>query len=303
MLINQGTAARLDDATSWNGLYEQAADKQNDLVSEVRTAVDYGMDDPEDSVEMACTAAETAGAVVQALESPWALYTPQDAATVASALFVQLQHSADALQELRRSVGRIVERGDADLVAPAGAGKPANLSDALETLQSLADTIHALVARHASTTVRALDAAPSLAPVPADAHQTVVAVAALLAEQHEGEVTLNTRHEEGDYDPETDGGFGCGCDVTILEADEEYNFHRGDSEWSVTRESDGLELPDGSIVFDTRETLSTSLKTAHPQQLTDDVLHVIATDRQVAADAADGLWAERARSARQCPNG
>lgn len=303
MLINQGSAARLDDATPWNGLYERAAEKQNDLVSEVRTAVEYGMDDPVDSVEMACTAAETAGAVVQALSSPWALYTPQDAATVASALFVQLQHSADALLELRRAVGRIVERGEADLVTPAGGGKPANLGDALETLQSLSDTIHGLVARHASTTVRALDAAPSSAPVPADAHQTVVAVAALLTEQHEGDVTLNTYHEEGDYDPETDGGFGCGCDVTILGNDEEYNFHRGDSEWSVTRDSDGQELADGSTIFDTRETLSTSLKTAHPQQLADDVLYVIATDRQTAADAADGLWAERARATRQHPNG
>ncbi|WP_405816749.1 hypothetical protein [Streptomyces sp. NBC_00040] len=303
MLINQGSAARLDDATPWNDLYGQAAEKQNDLVSEVRTAVDYGMHDPVDSIEMACTAAETAGAVVQALESPWALYTPQDAATVASALFVQLQHSADALLELRRSVGRIVERGEADLVAPAGAGQPANLADALKTLQSLSDTIHGLVARHASTTVRALDAALGSAPVPADAHQAVVAVAALLAEQHEGEVTLNTRHEDGDYDPQSDDGFGCGCDVTVLDAEEVYNFHRGDSEWSVTRDSDGRELPDGSTVFDTRETLSTSLKTAHPRQLTDDVLYVIATDRQTAADATDGLWAERARGTRRHPEG
>ncbi|MFI8392803.1 hypothetical protein [Streptomyces sp. NPDC085540] len=297
MLINQGSAARLDDATPWNGLYERAAEQQNDLVSEVRTAVDYGMHDPVDSVEMACTAAETAGAVVRALESPWALYTPQDAATVASALFVQLQHSADALLELRRSVGRIVGRGEADLVAPAAAGQPANLADALKALHSLSDTIHGLVARHASTTVRALDSAPGSAPVPADTHQTVVAVAALLAEQHEGEVTLNTCHAEGDYDPQTDDGFGCGCDVTVLDSDEVYNFHRGDSEWSLTRDSDGRELTDGTTGFDTRETLSTSLRTAHPQQLTDDVLHVITTDRKTAVEAADGRWAERARAA------
>ncbi|MFE3142849.1 hypothetical protein [Streptomyces scopuliridis] len=179
-------AVGLDDNTPWSDLYERAADEQNDLVSEVRTAVEYGMSDPEDSVEIACASAETAEACVRALSSPWSPYTPQDAATVASALFVQLQQNADALQELRQAVGRIAERGEVGLPAPAGAGQPANLSDALETLSAVSDTIHGLVARHASTTVRALHAAPSSAPVPPDAHQTVVTVAALLAEQHEG---------------------------------------------------------------------------------------------------------------------
>ncbi|MFB7552574.1 hypothetical protein [Streptomyces sp. NPDC056154] len=289
MLINQAPVASLNDNTPWNDLYEQAADKHNDLVSEVRTAVEYGMHDPQDSVEIACAAAETADACVQALSDPWSLYTPQDAATVASALFAQLQHHADALQELGRAVGRIVERGEAELPAPAGAGQPANLSDALETLRSMSDTVHGLIARHASTTVRALHAAPGSAPVPADAHETVVAVAALLAEQHEGAVTLNTRHVDGAYDPESDGGFGCGCDVTIVGGGEEYDFHRGDSEWSISRESDGRELSDGSTVFDTWETLSTTLKTAHPQQLVDDVLRVIAADREDPQDVAGGL--------------
>ncbi|WP_405720309.1 hypothetical protein [Streptomyces sp. NBC_00046] len=279
MLINQASTADLDDNTPWDALYEQAADECNDLVSEVRTAVEFGMNDPEDSVEMACAAAETAGASAQALSSPWSLYTPQEAATVASALFVQLQYSADALQELSRGVGRIVERGEAELPALAGPGQPANLSDALETLRSVSGTIHGLVARHASTTVRALHTSPGSAPVPADAHRTVVAVASLLAGQHDGAVTLNTRHEDGDYDPESDEGFGCGCDVTIVGDDEAYNFHRGDSEWSIIRDSDGRTLPDGSTLYDTHETLSTTLKTAHPQQLADDILRFIADGR------------------------
>ncbi|MEU6019650.1 hypothetical protein ABZ826_38585 [Streptomyces sp. NPDC047515] len=133
--------------------------------------------------------------------------------------------SADALQELVRAVGRIVERGEAKLPAPAGAGQLANLSDGLATLRSVSETIHGLVARHASTTVHALNAAPSSAPVPADAHQTVGDVAALLAEQHDGAVTLNTYHEDGAYE-DSDDGFGCGCDVTIVSGGEEYNFHR-----------------------------------------------------------------------------
>ncbi|WP_318212274.1 hypothetical protein [Streptomyces sp. SJL17-1] len=289
MLTNQASVAGFDDDAPFSALHKQAAHDANDLVSEVRTAVEYGMCDPRDSVEMVCAGAETAEAVVTALSSPWSLYTPQDAATVASALFVQLRHTADALQELGRAVGRVAERGEAVVPAAAGAGQPANLGDALATLRAVSGQIHGLVARHASTTVRALHAAPGTAPVPADAHEAVAAVAALLAEQHDRAVTLNTRHADGEYEPESDGGFGCGCDVTILAAGEEYNFHRGDSEWSLTRESDGRELSDGSTVYGTHETLSTTLKTAHPRQLVDDVLRIISDDVSAPQGFAGGL--------------
>ncbi len=278
MPTNQAAAAGLDDDTSWTALYEQAGDEHSDYVSEVRSAVEYGLNDPEDTVEMTCAAAETAGAAGQALSSTWSLYPPQDAATVASALLVQLRHNADALTELVGAVGRIVERGEAELPVPAGTGEPANLADALATLRTVATTVNGLVDRHASTTVRALHAAPSTAVLPADVHETVGAVAALLAKQHDQEVTLNRRHLDGAY--EDDGsGFGCGCDVTIAADGEEFNFHRGDSEWALTRESDGKERSGGVTTFSNWETLSTTLKTAHPQQLTDDILRIIATDK------------------------
>ncbi|WP_254406350.1 hypothetical protein [Streptomyces sp. AC627_RSS907] len=48
----------------------------------------------------------------------------------------------------------------------------------------MSEQIHGLAARHASTTVRARHVAPASAPRPAEGHETVVAVAALLAEQH-----------------------------------------------------------------------------------------------------------------------
>ncbi|GAA2267671.1 hypothetical protein GCM10010232_70070 [Streptomyces amakusaensis] len=285
MPTNQVPSAGLNDGTPFGTLYERAVERaagpeQNSLVAEVRTAVEFGMCDPKDSVEMACTAAETAEALVTALSSPWSLYTPQDAATIASALFVQLQQSADALQTLRRTVGQIAERGETEVPAPAGPGQRANLGDALEALRSVSEQIHGLVARHASTTVRALYTAPSSAPVPADEHETVVAVAALLAKQHDGTVTLNRHHPDEEDHPAPDGGFACACDVTILSADDEYNFHRGgDSQWTVARASEYVRTHNGSAVFDTQEALSTTLKTAHPQQLTDDILRLMTTDR------------------------
>ncbi|MFE5902404.1 hypothetical protein ACFQ67_34050 [Streptomyces sp. NPDC056488] len=278
MLINQAAVAGLDEDTSWTTLYEEEGVVHGDCVSNVRSAVEYGLTDPEDTVEMACAAAETAAATVTALSGPWSLYTPQDAATVASALLVQLRNNANALTELVRAVGRVVERGEAELPAPADPGQPANLADALTALRTVADAVHGLVDRHASTTVRALDAAPSTAALPEDVHETVVAVAALLSEQHDQAVTLTRRHPNGMY--EDDGeGFGCGCDITIAADEEEYNLHHGDSEWVLTRESDGQKLSDGSTVFSNCETLSTTLKTAHPQQLVDDTLRIITADR------------------------
>jgi len=182
------------------------------------------------------------------------------------------------LTELARAAGRIVERGEAELPAPAGPGQPANLADALAALRRVSDAVHDLVDSHASTTVRALHAAPGTAPLLGDAHETVVAVAALLTEQHDQAVTLNRFHPDGAY-TDADDGFGCGCGVTIAGAGDVYDFHRGDSEWSLARESDGRMLADGSTVFSTWEALSTTLKNAHPQQLVDDILRAITADQ------------------------
>ncbi|MFF8695170.1 hypothetical protein ACF08W_23505 [Streptomyces sp. NPDC015144] len=275
---HQPPTAGPDDAP-WSALYEQAADRYSDLVTEVRDMVEHGVHDPEGSTEMACAAAETAGAAARALSDPWSLYTTRDAATVASALFVQLRHGADALRELALATGRIAERGEA--------GPSADLDDALEALRSASETVHGLVARHAATTVRALHATPCSAPVPADVHRTVVAVAALLDARHDGAVTLNTRHEDGAYDPDDDEGFGCGCDVTIVADHDTYTFHRGDSEWSVVKKSDGVAGPGGSVHYSTWIGLSTRLETAHPQQLADEILSLVAHDRDEAR-SSDG---------------
>ncbi|MER5554866.1 hypothetical protein ABT001_24885 [Streptomyces sp. NPDC002793] len=64
-------------------------------------------------------------------------------------------------------------------------------------------------------TVRALDAAPASALIPADVHETVVAV----AEQHTSTVTLNRHHEVGAFEDPEDG-FRCGCDITLHTAED-----------------------------------------------------------------------------------
>ncbi|WP_238565365.1 MULTISPECIES: hypothetical protein [unclassified Streptomyces] len=288
MFINEVPEAEVTDAPGWHGVFRRGVREPNDLVGEVRAAVEHGMHDPVDSLEMVSAAVETTGAVVTALSSPWSLYTPQDAATAAAGLFVQLEHQAEALQELGRAVGRIAGRGETVLPAPAGPGQEANLADALAALQSVSQQVRALVAQHAPGTVRALDAAPASAPIPADVHATVAALAELLTEQHTGTVTLNRRHEDGAFE-DLEDGFGCGCDITLHTAEENYTFYRGDCAWSIVKDSDGRGLGDGSTVYDAHETLSVSLRTAHPQQLADSVLRTIADDQQEPADFTGGL--------------
>ncbi|MGP3991501.1 hypothetical protein [Streptomyces sp. 3N207] len=265
----------LSDDAAWHDLYGQAAAEFGDLVSEVRTAVDYGLADPEDSAEVACAATETTEAVVTALSHEWALYTPQEAATVASALFLQLQHSADALAALRRAVGHIAERGETELLDSAGPGQPANLADALQQLHRASNDLHRLVSRHASTTVRALAAAKSCAPIPRNAHETIVAVARLLEDQHDDQVQLNERHGPGEDDPAADDVFGCSCDITVTSKGETFSFHRGDCAWSLLRDADGRPQADGSILYSNWSSTSTSLITAHPQQLTQEIIALV----------------------------
>lgn len=272
---DESTPQQFGDDTPWQALYEQAADVQNDFLSDLRSAVDYGLADPEDTIQVTCAAAENADAAVKALSHEWALYTPQDAAIAASALLVQLQQNADALAALRRAIGRMAHRNEVVLPKAAGPGQVENLSDALNRLLALAGEIHGLVDRNASTVVRALHAAEGTAVLPQDAHETLVAVADLLSAQHDGQVTLNRRHEDGEYDPSGDGGFGCSCDVTIVSRGEKYSFHRGDSEWCLVRLSDGVKGDDGYTSYSNWDSLSTSLDTAHPQQLTNDILQAV----------------------------
>jgi hypothetical protein len=267
---------------AWRSPHDSAARERepNDLVMEVRTAVDYGLADPVDAIEMACAATETTAATVTALSHPFALYTPHDAATIASALFLQLQHSAAALTALRRGIEAMAQRGDTDVPDPAGPDQPSNLGNALQQLHHTADDIDQLISRHAPTTIAALAGAGNRAPIPRNAHETLVAVSRLLAEQLDDTAKLLENHDLDDYDPADDDDFGCACAIRISSGSETFLFDRGDHVWCLLRESDGQRLPDGSVTFLTSDTemRSTPLAAAHPQQLAQDILiHITST--------------------------
>ncbi|GAA3747682.1 hypothetical protein GCM10023082_50030 [Streptomyces tremellae] len=193
------------------------------------------MHDPVNSPEMVGAAEEATRPVVTALSSPWSLYTPQDAATAAVGLFVQL----DTKQRPCRSSGA---RPDG---SPSAVRRPWRHSSRCPSRFGPWSSI----TRPAPC---ALDAAPPSPPIPADVHATAVAV----AEQHTDFVTPNRCHKVGAFEDPEDG-FGYG--ITLHTAEEEYTFYRGNWAWSLAKDSDGRDLGDGSTVCDAHETLSVCL--------------------------------------------
>lgn len=253
--------------TDWRQLYKGLADDQNDFASEVRSSRGY-ISDPVDTVQLAAASVETSEALVQALGHPWALYTPQEAAHVASALFGQLEATAAALSNMRQVFQAMAERGDVHLPAASGANTPAgeNLSDALDRLAEVAEEVSSAVRYNAGPSVAAIEAAPSSAALPDGCHEVLEAVAALLGD----EAKLIVRHEPGEHDLSREAeGFGCGCSVEITHAGQAYDLHRGDSEWSLVRESDGKSTFDGGTTWTHWISLKTTLETAHPSHLVD----------------------------------
>ncbi|MFC5723444.1 hypothetical protein ACFP1Z_25090 [Streptomyces gamaensis] len=256
-----------DALPDWRAPYVTTAGEDNEFVTDIRSVVEGGyLTDPTLTIEMACAAAEASEAVTRALDHPWALYTPQQAATVASALFAQLSATADSLRGMQRVLGAMADRGDAgrtDDSTTAGAAPAGALADAVGHLGEAARQLEAVVTGHAHSSVHALQATPSNVTLPQDVHEAFVALAGLLGE----DATLNVHHEPGAYDPDDEDGFGCGCDIDILHEGEKYNFHRGDCCWTMIRLSDGRPTKHGTVSYDIWAELPVRLATAHPHQL------------------------------------
>ncbi|MCC3771766.1 hypothetical protein K6I34_004885, partial [Streptomyces sp. UNOC14_S4] len=134
----------------WRELWGAAADEPYtaDLAQEIRFAAERGPHEPAETLTLACTATEAARALATLLKQEWALYTPQQAATVASALFAQLEAAAEGLRELGGAVRRMADRGDA--VISTGMD---------DSLHRAAGETERQVAQYAATVVAGLRAA------------------------------------------------------------------------------------------------------------------------------------------------
>ncbi|GAB2891860.1 hypothetical protein GCM10022245_28830 [Streptomyces mayteni] len=261
----------VDWRTRW-----QAADEKDlaaDWLGEFRCVNADQLPEPVDTITVACAIAESASALPVALGTEWSLYTPQQAADVASAVFSQIEAAAQALRALSGALSRIIDRGDTQLPPPdANTLPPAGPATATARLQAAADDIEQLLDRYAHSCVNELDAIPTTVVLPADAHDTVAAVAACMGEA----ATFIWHHEPGAYDPDTDGGFGCGCAVEVTHDGETWNFTRGDCCWRLLRLGGGEPTPDGGRIYSSRDgsswmDLDVSEATAYPAHLVEEI--------------------------------
>ncbi|MFD3337399.1 hypothetical protein ACFWV1_32930 [Streptomyces sp. NPDC058700] len=184
--------------------------------------------EPADTLALAVTAAIASEGLGKALGHEWAIYTPQDAAVVASAITATLQDSVENLRFLNQAVRHTAARGEISIPAPSASGED-TLADALNRLTGAADEIQAHL-KLLRPAIRTLDASPCTYQAPQDVHATVMAAAALLGDQAKTITNLeDCRADQGDADDP------CGCVLEISAPGERYFFDYSDSGWSLLR--------------------------------------------------------------------
>ncbi|MGW7582751.1 hypothetical protein ACWGKU_28860 [Kitasatospora sp. NPDC054768] len=237
----------------WQG-YEARTPRTiaGDLASEVRSYADGQAQEPDDAISLAITSAEATRAVVDALDHEWALYTPEQAAVLSSALFAQVDAAGIALQRLRSVLAQVEGRGDCG---------PADRAHAL--IKTAADDLLSVAPAHADAVVGELAALPATVVLPSGPHDTLVAVAELLGG------ALKLRHEPGEQGDSSDG---CGCTVELdRDGRPHWVFGRGDSRWYLLAIDEGEPQPDGTVLHTDVVDLDLTDPCPHPAHLAAEV--------------------------------
>ncbi|WP_331759782.1 hypothetical protein OG422_30790 (plasmid) [Streptomyces sp. NBC_01525] len=263
----------MEEPQEWLDLWRRAAEADSeggrrlvdDVCAGIHLVTDYGpADDPGEVIAVAIAGAEAAEATAAGLDQEWALYTPQQAAVVASALFAQIDAAGTALEKL----GEYLHLMDArqDVVMPefdGGHGDDLNLSNA-EMFVGAAGQESRVAGINAADAVRILAQTPYLGALPTNAHETITAVADLLGDK----ATLETDHhiqDETELAKNYSSGFGCGCRITLHgSTGSPWEFHRGDSSWNLLRLAD----IDNDGILRTWTELDTTDACAHPGHVT-----------------------------------
>ncbi|MFJ5680741.1 hypothetical protein [Streptomyces sp. NPDC093097] len=258
----------MEEPQEWLDLWRRTAEVDaqgnrrlvNDVCGGVHLVTDYGPpSDPEEVIALAVAAAEAAEGTAEGLSQEWALYTPQQAAIVASALFAQIEAVGAALENLAEYLHVMDARRDLVMPEYDGGHDDLNLSDA-EAMVGSAGQQALGATHHAEDVVRILAQTTYLGVRPADAHETITTVAGLLGD----EATLNTEYhvqDEVELTENYNSGFGCGCRITLQDIlGSPWEFQRGDSTWNLVRLAD----VDEQGILHTWTELDTSDACAHP---------------------------------------
>jgi hypothetical protein len=250
----------------WADTDDQGFSYVNDLVGSAEQAGDDAHE-PVDTLALACTAAFASTALGKALDHEWALYTPQDAAVVASAIQAQVATTADNLRKLIRAVEHIAERGEVELPEVSGLDGPEEetLSDALDQISEVAGQLGEVVTAMHPLVPSLHRAASKFRPSP-NLHSNLRAVVALLGEGAE----MNEHQHDEDHEE-------SGCTAVITRGSETYYFGYMDSEWTLLRDGDAEHHSDGSKFWINggSVTIEAGEELAHPHQLAQEVRQAI----------------------------
>ncbi|MFF8104336.1 hypothetical protein ACF07S_32265 [Streptomyces sp. NPDC016640] len=234
----------------------------NDVCDGLRLITEPGPDDPGQTIALAIVGAEAAEGLAAALDDEWALYTPQQAAVTASALFAQIAAAGAALEKLSDHLDVMAERGEATVPDYDGTGEAKRLCTAQRVLGGAGqEAFGAIDARDCDEAVDILATTAYTGPLPGSTHETYSQLAALL---DDAKLIPACRPPAEDVCAAQDYEDGCGCHIELTDHDGiVWDFHRSDGTWYVMPLADTT--PSGHPL--TGRELSMTQTCPHPQHL------------------------------------
>ncbi|MEV5546434.1 hypothetical protein AB0L35_09850 [Streptomyces sp. NPDC052309] len=200
-----------------------------DVCNGVRLLTEYGVDDPGGTIALAIAGAEAAEGLAATLEDDWALYTPQQVAVTASALFAQIAAAGAALEKLDQHLDLLAEREEITVPDYDGVGEAERLVTAQSALGAAGQEVLGVTeVRDWTGVVDVLAATPYFGVLPASAHEAIIALAGLLGDSAKF-FPCYLQDEAGPAELEQDG---CGCRIELTDREGTvWDFHRDDSIW------------------------------------------------------------------------
>jgi hypothetical protein len=197
----------------------------------LRLITEPGPDDPGQTIALAIVGAEAAEGLAAALEDEWALYTPQQAAVTASALFTQIAAAGAALEKLSDCLDVMAERGEITVPDYDGAGQAERLCTAQAVLGAAGqEAIGAIDAGDCDEAVDILATTPYTGLLPVSTHETFVQLAGLLGDS--AKLIPGCRPPAEAVCAARDYEEGCGCRIELTDRDGiMWDFHRSDGTW------------------------------------------------------------------------
>ncbi|CAL9659459.1 hypothetical protein SUDANB54_06951 [Streptomyces sp. enrichment culture] len=201
------------------------------VCEEVRLLAEHGTQDPGQTIALAVAGAEAAEGLTAALEDPWALYTPQQVAVAASALFTQITAAGTALEKLDRLLDVMAERGDITEPDHDGVGEAERLCTAQSTLGAAGqEAAGAIDVGACEEAVDILTSTPCTAMMPTNTHETLTQLAGLLGDS--ATLIPGCRLPHGTDSAHQDFQDGCGCRIELTSRDNAaWTLQRSDAAW------------------------------------------------------------------------